>query len=561
MTGQREKAVAFVVVRLTSSRLPAKQLRHIGGQTILERIVGTLQAATEVDQVVLATVDEPDNQPLRDIAAAHGWDLFWYAGDVDDVVGRLCAAADNYAADVCLLISADCPLIHGPSINRVVRELRNHPGADFVGLPPDAQDRRCLLEGVQVARCRAWKQADTLSNRPELREHQFPVLYRQSERFNRLDVVLDTPVYGSPHRLSVDTWADLEFMQTLERHLQAEGLAFSLPNAVDLLNRRPQLKQFNAHVHQRRLVEDVRRVLFAVDVGGPFGYGHFMRCRELAGQVVERLSWPATFLVDDERAAQMAEACGFGVLWGALGRAPRDEASSRRMRVNGDMASTCDLAVVDITVRRSLAPGWRDLGFGDRPVVVIDRDDAMAAEAELIVFPGVSGRMGISRSALPPTLEGPEHVILRREVARYQGLGLAKTIDILAYLYDDDRMWQIEEVAAQRGWQLHVLNKFGDDFPELLARSRVFVSGYGQSFYEALALQTYPVAWPLSPTHAADAMAFYRAFDLPAAVVSTAADIAAIVGAMKADHYSLEAALNDGTPRVVEHLRGLLIDR
>ena len=561
MTVQREKAVAFVVVRLTSSRLPAKQLRHIGGQTILERIMGTLQAAAEVDHVVLATVDEPDNQPLREIAAAHGWDLFWYTGDVDDVVGRLCAAADGYAADVCLLISADCPLIHGPSVDQVVRELRKHPEADFVGLPPEAQDRHCLLEGVQVARYRAWKQADALSNRPELREHQFPVFYRQAERFNRLDIVLDTPVYGSPHRLSVDTWADLEFMQTLERHLRGEGLVFSLPNAVELLSRRPQLKQVNAHVHQRRLVEDVRRVLFAVDVGGPYGYGHFMRCRELAGQVVERLSWPATFVVDDERAARMAEACGFGVLWGALGRAPRDDASGRTARVNGDMASACDLAVVDITLRRSLAPGWRNVGFGDRPVVVIDRDDAMAAEAELIVFPGVNGRVSLSRSALPPTLEGPEHVILRREVARYQGLGLAKTIDVLVYLCDDDPIRQIEEVAAQRGWQVRILSKFRDDFPELLARSRVFVSGYGQSFYEALALQTYPVAWPLSPTHAADALAFYLAFDLPANIVYAAADIVAIVGAMKAEPYPLEAVLTDCTPRVVEHLRGLLIDR
>ena len=87
MTGQREKAVAFVVLRLTSSRLPSKQLRQIGGETILERIVGNLRAAAEIDQVVLATVDELENRPLREIAAAHGWDLFWYAGDVDDVVG------------------------------------------------------------------------------------------------------------------------------------------------------------------------------------------------------------------------------------------------------------------------------------------------------------------------------------------------------------------------------------------------------------------------------------------------------------------------------------------
>jgi spore coat polysaccharide biosynthesis protein SpsF len=561
MTGQREKAVAFVVLRLTSSRLPSKQLRQIGGETILERIVGNLRAVAEIDQVVLATVDELENRPLREIAAAHGWDLFWYAGDVDDVVGRLCAAADTYAADICLLISADCPLVHGPSIDQVVREFRQRPEADLVGLPPDARGRHCLLEGVQVARSRAWKKADALSDTPELREHQFPVFYQRAERFHRLDVVLDTPVYGSPHRLSVDTWADLEFMQTLERHLGVEGLAFSLPNVVDLLNRRPQLKQVNAHVHQRRLIEDVRRVLYVVDAGGPFGYGHFMRCRELAGQVVERLSWPATFLVDDERAAQMAEASGFGVVWGALGRPTREEASGRRARVKGDMASECDLAVVDITVRRSLEPGWRDVGFGDRPVVVIDRDDAMAAEAALIVFPGVNGREGLPRSALPPTLEGLEHVILRREVARYQGLGLAKTIDILVYLYDDDPIQQIEDVAAQRGWQVHILSEFGDDFPELLARSRVFVSGYGHSFYEALALQTYPIAWPLSPAHEADAMAFYRAFALPAAVAYAAADIVAIVGAMKAEPYPLEAGVNDGTPRVVEHLRGLLIDR
>ena len=561
MTGKREKAVAFVVVRLSSSRLPAKQLRQIGGQTILERIVGTLQAAVEVDQVVLATADEPENRPLREMATVRGWDLFWYAGDVDDVVGRLCAAADDFAADICLLISADCPLIHGPSVDHLVREFRQRPEADFVGLPADVQGRHCLLEGVQIARCRAWRQAEALSSLPELREHQFPVLCQEAAHFHRLDVVLDTPVYGSPHRLSVDTWADLEFMQTLERHLGAEGLAFSLPNVVDLLDRRPLLKQVNAHVHQRRLVEDIRRVLYVVDVGGPFGYGHFMRCRELAGQVVERLSWPATFVVDDERAVQMAEACGFGVLWGAFGRPPREEASGRSARVNSDMASEYDLAVVDITMRRSLEPGWRDVGFGDRPVVVIDRDDAMAAEAALIVFPGVHGRLGLPRSALPPTIEGLEHVILRREVARFQGLGLAKTIDILVYLYDDEAIRQIEEVATQRRWQVHILNEFGDDFAELLARSRVFVSGYGHSFYEALALQTYPVAWPLSPIHEADAMAFYRAFALPPTVVYAAAEIVEVVGAMMAEPYPLEAAVNDGTPRVVEHLRGLLIDR
>jgi spore coat polysaccharide biosynthesis protein SpsF (cytidylyltransferase family) len=42
MTEIRERAVAFVVARLSSSRLPAKQLRHIGPKSIIEWIMDAL---------------------------------------------------------------------------------------------------------------------------------------------------------------------------------------------------------------------------------------------------------------------------------------------------------------------------------------------------------------------------------------------------------------------------------------------------------------------------------------------------------------------------------------
>ena len=35
-----------------------------------------------------------------------------------------------------------------------------------------------------------------------------------------------------------------------------------------------------------------------------------------------------------------------------------------------------------------------------------DREDAMAAEADLILYPGVSGRVNASRGGLPPIVEG-----------------------------------------------------------------------------------------------------------------------------------------------------------
>ncbi|MCB1788364.1 MAG: hypothetical protein KDJ33_19060, partial [Gammaproteobacteria bacterium] len=60
MTELRERAVAFVVARLSSSRLPQKQLRQIGGKSILDWIMDELGACRELDQVVVATVAEPD---------------------------------------------------------------------------------------------------------------------------------------------------------------------------------------------------------------------------------------------------------------------------------------------------------------------------------------------------------------------------------------------------------------------------------------------------------------------------------------------------------------------
>ncbi len=168
MTELRERAVAFVVARLSSSRLPQKQLRQIGGKSILDWIMDELGACRELDQVVVATVAEPDNVPLRDLAAARGWECFWYDGGVDDVVGRLVAAAHRYDAGICLLISADCPLVHGASVDRLVARFRRHRDADYLVLPPRAPGQVPLLEGVQVARLDAWQRADAMSdmNRP-----------------------------------------------------------------------------------------------------------------------------------------------------------------------------------------------------------------------------------------------------------------------------------------------------------------------------------------------------------------------------------------------------------
>ena len=553
---ERERAVAFVVARLDSSRFPAKQFRLVGARSILDRIFDSLNKCGELDLAVLATVAEPANERLRDFANNREIPLFWYEGDPDHVTTRLARAGEAFHASICLLISADCPLIDPASVDALIRRMREVPEADYLTTPPLAPDRSLLLEGVQVARLKAWVRADALSDRPELKEHQFPVIYRSPGLFVKAEATLDEAVYGPHHRMSVDTWADLEFMETLHTRLTAADLPFDLPHAVGLMNGDPSVGEINAHVHQRKLLEDIRKVLIIADAGGPYGYGHFMRCRELAGQLVERASWPVTFLVDDEAAARMALDCGFHTLWGALGRTAAPPPDGVEVVSPGKAAVGHGLVLADISAQRSPPPGWEKQFPPGMPLVAMDREDDFANGADLIIIPGITGRAG-TRSGGPRIVGGSDRAILRREVRRYKPLSFNKELDILAYLHLPEQRLALEKVSEINGWNTIILSGFVEDFPKLLAKARIFLSGYGISFYEALHLNALPVAWPLSPLHRADAEGFYRAYDLTPLCVSDSQGLSDVLAPLLAGPMPKFMDIVDGTPSLVEELVAL----
>lgn len=383
--------MAFVVVRLSSSRFPAKQLRRIGNRPLLRWITDRLRCCKELDEIVVTTVAETANEPLREFAQEEGLPCFWYEGEVDHVTTRLRQAAEAFNADICVLISGDCPLVYAPAIDDLIRQLRSDPKTDIVSINPDKLGQTPALEGVSIARKRAWQLADDFSDRPELKEHQFPVIGMRPELFKTKECPVAKHLYAPSHRLSVDTWADMEFMNKLYEELTNRNRPFELPEVLNLLKEKPKLREINAHVHQRGLVEDVKRVLIIVDAGQNFGYGHLTRSMELALQIVERLSWPVTFLVDDEPAATLLEERGFRVIRGAFERRARPALFDCCEPGAKELISAHDLILLDIYCRRGLPSGWRKRFETDKPVVVLDRVEPWSKEAELIILSGATG--------------------------------------------------------------------------------------------------------------------------------------------------------------------------
>ena len=125
-----------------------------------------------------------ENRPLQEFAEKNGIACFWYEGAVDHVTTRLRRAAEVYNADICVLVSGDCPLIHAPAIDQMIRSLKENPDSDTVRLSADAHGRPPALQGIVVGRKKAWQLADDLADRPELKEHQFPVIGLRPELFS-----------------------------------------------------------------------------------------------------------------------------------------------------------------------------------------------------------------------------------------------------------------------------------------------------------------------------------------------------------------------------------------
>lgn len=560
-----EKVVAFILVRLSSSRFSKKHFRQIGDRSLLQWVVDHLKESKEFDEIVIATVAEKANIPLRKFAAEQGIECYWYEGEADHVTTRLCKAAEDFNADICVLVSGDCPLVYTPAIDSLVKRLKSNKNADHIEVLADKFGRPPALYGIGVARRKAWQLADNLSDRPELKEHHFPIIGLRPEKFNKIQCSLDPDLYFQFIRLFVDTWADLEFMNSLYDELTKKGENFILPNVLKLLQEKNELLEINAHVYQRQMIEDIKKVLFFVDAGGDFGYGHLMRCQELGLQITERLSWPVAFVVDDPTAEKIITDRGIKVFWGALGRTPSKIGDKDRLPIDL-IQKEYDLIMVDIFGRRDLPDGWKETLFGNKPVVAIDKTGGWTREADLGIVPGVTLSPGVVHSSTPPNgmsgtnqplkkpklLTGQDYIIIRRNIRQAKSGYDHKDLNFLVYLHPQDQKLTFLNFAKKYHFNFHIIEKFDENFGQLLSRAKFFLANFGYSFYEALALQAYPINWPLTSAHRADSLLFYSHFGLAPIIITNEKDIENILSPLISSELAkLVPTLEDGTPNII----------
>ncbi|OGO19500.1 MAG: hypothetical protein A2Z14_04015 [Chloroflexi bacterium RBG_16_48_8] len=241
--------VAIIQARMGSSRLPGKILLDIAGLPMLARVVERVRRAETIDEVVVATTVEREDDVVAQYCQDQGYP--YIRGDNLDVLKRYWQAAQTFKADIIVRITADCPLMDPRVVDRTVNAfLSSYPKAQFGTDRGLDQIRRTYPIGmdVEVMTYDALNMAYHEAKEAYQREHVTPFLYEVIGCFDKTSVDAEGD-YGS-QRWAVDTPEDLAFVREIYARL-AEKENFGFEDVISLLEREPALLEINAQITQK----------------------------------------------------------------------------------------------------------------------------------------------------------------------------------------------------------------------------------------------------------------------------------------------------------------------
>ena len=225
----------IVQARMGSSRLPGKVMRDVVGRPMIELLLERVKVAQCVDQIVVATSDQPVDDKLCAFVESLGYQIF--RGSEADVLDRYYRAATQFEASSIVRLTGDCPLMDPAVVDQVIN-LFKASGADYASncLPPSFPDGL----DVEVFSYSILERAQAEAKAPHDREHVTPFFRRGDFRTANLQSSKDV----SQLRWSVDEVADLHFARAVFGYF-APAIDFEWAQVIQLMKKNPEIAAKN----------------------------------------------------------------------------------------------------------------------------------------------------------------------------------------------------------------------------------------------------------------------------------------------------------------------------
>ncbi len=98
--------IGFIVIcRYNSTRLPGKILKEIKGKSVIQYIIERLKEITYDDNIVIATSDQPSDDPIVNYCKENS--INYFRGDLNNVAERFLLCAEEFSFDYAVRVNGD----------------------------------------------------------------------------------------------------------------------------------------------------------------------------------------------------------------------------------------------------------------------------------------------------------------------------------------------------------------------------------------------------------------------------------------------------------------------
>jgi len=234
------KITCIIQARTNSRRLQNKVLLKISNSPIIIHILDRIKKSNYIEQIILATSSNSDDQILLDIANNN--QIISFKGNEFDVLDRFYNAAKEYDADPIIRITGDCPLIDPILIDKMTKFFLEN-NFDYMSNTiertfPDGLDVEIFTFATLK---KAFSEATWLSER----EHVTPYIIKNPKLFKIFSYTNDVNL--SHFRWCLDEESDYKMIQKIFYELKPKKF-FTTKDILDLLEKNPEISKINSGI-------------------------------------------------------------------------------------------------------------------------------------------------------------------------------------------------------------------------------------------------------------------------------------------------------------------------
>ena len=261
------KIGVIIQARTSSSRLPRKVLKPLPFNSdicVLQQVIRRVSKSKLVDEVILATSTNKEDQDIVDIAKKEN--VKYYCGSLNNVLERYYNAANQNDLDIIVRITSDCPCTDAGVIDRIIQSHLDL-NADYTSNSIKESFPRGI--DVEVINFNVLKRAYFEASQDYEKEHVTPFIYKSHPEDFNINLYVGEED-NSDIRITLDTPQDYSLLCCVYDNLYEKNNFFSLQDILNLFDEKPWIKSINEDIIQKKvcstLSEELEETIHLCDV-------------------------------------------------------------------------------------------------------------------------------------------------------------------------------------------------------------------------------------------------------------------------------------------------------